>query len=108
MTGKRLAGWGDEQELASPATHTGLGEASVIIGDDIFDFDLAAQALLRGFYFCDGAIELVTRGEKAFAVGGSPSVILDVGEFNAGGAGGFGDGEHGLDLVDIAVVNDEI
>src|SRR5260370_28991891 len=41
-------------------------------------------------------------------MGESPAVVLDVGELDARGAGGFSDGEHFRELIDVAAVDDEI
>ena len=49
VAGKRFAVWGDEHQLASPAAHAGLGKFRVVIGNDVFDADFAAEAFLRGF-----------------------------------------------------------
>src|SRR5229473_3841146 len=46
MTRQCAAGGVDQQQLASPAAHAGLGEAGMIIGNDRVDADLAAKALL--------------------------------------------------------------
>ena len=53
-------------------------------------------------------VELGARGQEIFAVGEGPAVVLDVGEFDSRGAGGFGDLEHFVDLVDVAAVDDEV
>src|SRR5258708_14423352 len=42
-----------------------------------------------------------------FAIGEGPAVILDVGEFDARGAGRFGDGKHFRELIDMAAMDDE-
>jgi hypothetical protein len=52
--------------------------------------------------------ELLAGGKKRIAIGESPAVILNVGELNAAGTGGFGEGEHCGELIDVAAVNDEV
>lgn len=42
------------------------------------------------------------------AVGKSPAVVLNVGEFDARGAGGFGEGQHLWKLIEIAPMDHEI
>ena len=51
---------------------------------------------------------MVACGEEIFAVRKGPPVILDVGEFDAAGPGGFRDSEHFRDLLDVAAMNDEV
>ncbi len=63
---------------------------------------------MRGFQSFHGAVELCARGQEALAIGEGPAVILHVGEFDARGAGGFGEREHSLDLIDVAAMNHEI
>lgn len=46
VTGQSVAARSDEHGFARPASHAGLGKFCVVIGNDIFDFDLAAQAFL--------------------------------------------------------------
>ena len=42
------------------------------------------------------------------AIGEGPAEVLDVGEFDASGAGGFDDFQHLLDLIDVSAVDDEV
>ncbi len=53
-------------------------------------------------------IQMRARGQKIFAIGEGPPVILDVGEFDARGAGRFRDGQHFFELIHVAAVDDEV
>jgi len=108
VAGKRAAIRGDEHEFAPPATHAGLGKFRVVIGNDKFNANFAFEAFLRFLEEFDGTCELFACGEKVSAIGKSPAVILNVRKFHSTRAGGFGDGQHLWDLVDVAAMNDEI
>lgn len=108
VTGKCFAARRDEHELAAPATHAGLGIFCVVIGNDGLDADFAAEAFFGSFDLDEGLIELHACGQQAVAIGEAPTVVLHIGKFDAGGARGFGDLEHFVDLIDVAAVNDEI
>ena len=108
VAGKRIAGWSDEHQLATPAAHAGLGIFCVVIGDHVFDTNPAFQPLLFAFNDRHGAIQLLACGKKIFPVRKGPAVILDVGEFDACGAGRFGESHHLLKLIDVAAMNDKI
>ena len=108
VAGKSLALRCDQHDFASPTAHAGLGEFCIIVRDNIFDADLAAQAFFCGFYFCEKCVELSARRQKKFAIRKSPAVILHVGKFDARCRGRLGDGEHFVRLVKIAAVQDEI
>ena len=108
VAGKRFAVWRDQHEFAAPAAHAGFGIFRVVVGDDRFDANFSAQAFFGAFDDFERLIELLARGQQAFAIGEGPAVVLHVGEFDAGGARGFGDLQHFFDLIDVAAVNDEI
>ncbi len=108
MAGKRIAAWRDEHQLASPPTHAGLGKLRVVVRDDKFDADFAFQSFLFAFQKFDGMIQLLARRQQIFAIGKGPAVILDVGEFDARRARGFREGQHFLELIDVAAVDDEV
>ena len=108
VAGKRVAVRCDEHQLAAPAAHAGLGIFGVVVWDYIFDSNLVLKAFLSALNECERLVQLCAGGEKVFAVGESPAVILDVGELDARGAGRFGDGEHFFQLIDVAAVDDEV
>lgn len=108
VAGQRFAARRDEHQLAGPAAHAGFGIFGVIVGNDVFDANLSFEAFLFVGDKCERLIELFARGQEVFAIRESPSVILDVGEFDACGAGRFGDGEHFFKLINVAAVNDEV
>ena len=108
MTGKRFARGRDEHELATPAAHARLGISGVIVRNDILDANFPAQAQLRALEKFDGMGHLFARGQQALAIGERPSVILHVGKLHAGGAGGFGEGQHFRELIDVAPVDYEV
>src|SRR5439155_3300441 len=51
---------------------------------------------------------LLAGGKKIFPVRKGSAVILDVGEFDACGAGRFGERHHLLKVIDVAAMNDKI
>ena len=108
VAGKRVALGSDKHELASPAAHAGFGKFGVVVRHDKFDAKFSFETLLRALDERDGGVHLRARGKELIAVGESPAVILDVSEFDAGGAGRFGESEHGRNFVDVAAMNDEI
>src|SRR5215469_5482339 len=108
MTGECVAVWRDQHQLAAPAAHTSFGISGVIIRNNVFDANLSSQALFGFFQDLERAIKLRASGQQIFAIGEGPAVILNVCEFDAGGAGGFSEGEHFFDLVNVPAVNDEI
>src|SRR6266481_6426308 len=108
MAGKRIAAWSDEDELASPAAHACFRKFRVVIGHDKFDADFSAQALFGALEEFHRAYELLASRQQMLPVGKSPAVILHVGEFDAAGAGGFGESQHFFDLIDVAAMDDEI
>ena len=63
---------------------------------------------MRAFDERDGLVELRARGEKIFAICEGSAVILDVGEFDSRSAGGFGEGQHFLELIDVAAMDDKV
>src|SRR5205807_8570286 len=53
-------------------------------------------------------VQLLPRGQKIFAIVKGPAVILHAGKFHATRAGLFHNGEHFLEFVNIAAMDDEI
>ena len=108
VAGKRLAARSDEHQLAAPAAHAGLWEFGVVVGDDELDAKFAGKAQLGILEELYGLQELLASGKKFFAIGKSPTVVLDVSKLDAGSGGRFREGEHFRELIEIAAVDDEI
>jgi len=70
----------------------GLGNFGSNLGTT-YSIRILRAAVLRGFHRFDGTIELSARGQER-SRWQRPAVILHVGEFDAGGAGGFDEREH--------------
>src|SRR5438094_126972 len=108
VAGEGLSWRCDEHCFERPAAHAGFGKLCVVIGDDVFDAELAAEALLRVFEEIDRARKLIARGKKLRTIGEGPAVILDMRELDARCGGVFGDGEHCIKLIEIAAMYYEV
>ena len=108
MAGEGVAARRDEHQLASPSAHAGLRKLRMVVGNDVFDAELTAEAILRLFQEFNGLRDLFPRGKKLFAIGEGPAVVLDVREFDTRGARGFRNGEHLRKLLEIVSMNDEV
>src|SRR5579859_5550835 len=105
VAGKSFASGCDEHEFAPPAAHAGLGIFGVIVRYDVLDTNFSGEALLRALEEINRSLELLAVGQETVAIGESPAVILHVGEFDASGAGGFGEGEHFGELIEVLTVD---
>lgn len=83
VAGHGGAAWSDEDYFTCPTAHARLGKFRVVIRDNIFDFDFAAEAFLGLFEEVERVHELFASGKKLVAIGEGPAVILHVSKFNA-------------------------
>src|SRR5262245_3714356 len=98
----------NEHGPAAPTAHAGLGKFRVVIGNDVFDFDFAAQAFFGLPEKFQGLHKLFARGKELLTVGERPSVILHVCEFDAGGGRIFRDRKHLVELTKIVAMQNKI
>jgi hypothetical protein len=107
-TGEDLSDGIHGQVICAPTLHAWLGAFLEVIGKDVNDLHATRQALFFGQSQRQSALHLLPRRKQSFSVKESPAIKLHTRQFETMGTERFRQGNHGVESLDIAPMEDNI
>ena len=108
MAGKCNAAGIDQHLMTSPAAHARLWKPCIVVGHDGVDLDLAFQSLLGLVNDFERGDHLPSRRQQCVHILRSPTVVLDVRDFQSLRLQRLGKGNHLFEMIHVLPVNHHV